>query len=72
MCEAKPAGVGAHIRGNPVARTQLKTLGWCASFRRDDQTTPLVLMVYYNPILTAYGPEAPLCVMRSRPVSMVV
>ena len=56
-----PMADGATIQAGNLrslgAGTTLKAaLAMVADFRRDDDTTPLILMGYFNPIL-AYGPE---------------
>jgi tryptophan synthase alpha chain len=45
-----PAIQAAGLRALKAATTLVKTLALVAEFRRADQTTPLVLMGYYNPI----------------------
>lgn len=52
-----PTIQAAAVRALNAGQTQLKTLEMVRQFRLEDQTTPLVLMGYYNPIYR-YGPEA--------------
>jgi len=47
----------AAIRGLKAGATLRGTLGLVRDFRAEDQTTPIILMGYLNPILS-YGPEA--------------
>jgi len=47
----------AAIRGLKAGATVRGTLAMVREFRTEDQTTPIVLMGYLNPILS-YGPEA--------------
>ncbi len=49
-----PAIQAAGLRALAAGTTLAKTLALAAKFRQDDQTTPLVLMGYYNPIYV-YG-----------------
>jgi tryptophan synthase alpha chain len=52
-----PAIQASSMRALNAGMSVKKTLGLVERFRRADNTTPLVLMGYYNPI-HAYGPEA--------------
>ena len=45
-----PAIQAAGLRALKAGTTLVKTLALVAEFRKNDQTTPLVLMGYYNPI----------------------
>jgi tryptophan synthase alpha chain len=49
-----PAVQAAGLRALNAGQTMVKTLALVRAFRRDDGTTPIVLMGYYNPIYT-YG-----------------
>jgi tryptophan synthase alpha chain len=51
-----PAIQAAGLRALKAGTTLIKTLALVADFRKTDQTTPLVLMGYYNPIYV-YGVE---------------
>jgi tryptophan synthase alpha chain len=57
-----PAIQAAGLRALKAGTTLVKTLALVAEFRQNDQTTPLVLMGYYNPIyvhgVTAFLTEA--------------
>jgi tryptophan synthase alpha chain len=52
-----PAIQASSQRALKAGQTLRKTLEMVRAFRRDDQTTPVVLMGYYNPIYR-YGPES--------------
>ena len=52
-----PAIQAAGLRALAAGTTLAKTLALVADFRKGDQTTPIVLMGYYNPIYV-YGVEA--------------
>lgn len=52
-----PSIQAAALRALHAGQTQRRTLEMVRLFRQTDQTTPLVLMGYYNPIYR-YGPEA--------------
>lgn len=52
-----PTIQAAAVRALKAGQTQLKTLEMVRQFRAEDQTTPIVLMGYYNPIYR-YGPDA--------------
>jgi tryptophan synthase alpha chain len=52
-----PAIQAAGLRAAKAGISLRKTLGLVADFRRKDETTPIVLMGYYNPIYT-HGVEA--------------
>ncbi|PNG27158.1 tryptophan synthase subunit alpha [Methylocella silvestris] len=52
-----PAIQAAGLRALAAGTTLAKTLKLVADFRREDQTTPIVLMGYYNPIYV-YGVPA--------------
>src|SRR3979411_476012 len=45
-----PASKAAGLRALNAGQTMVKTLALVRAFRRDDGTTPIVLMGYYNPI----------------------
>src|SRR3954452_2944255 len=45
-----PAIQAAGLRALQSGQTMIKTLSLVRAFRRDDDTTPIVLMGYYNPI----------------------
>ncbi|MBI3710492.1 MAG: tryptophan synthase subunit alpha [Proteobacteria bacterium] len=45
-----PAIQAAGVRAHKAGATLRRTLDLVAEFRREDQTTPIVLMGYYNPI----------------------
>src|ERR1700704_3049348 len=45
-----PAIQAAGLRALNAGQTMVKTLALVRAFRRDDGTTPIVLMGYYNPI----------------------
>jgi tryptophan synthase alpha chain len=49
-----PAIQAASLRALHAGQTMVKTLAMVSDFRRGDDTTPIVLMGYYNPIY-AYG-----------------
>jgi len=51
-----PAIQAASLRALEGGQTMVKTLAMVRAFRRGDDTTPIVLMGYYNPIYS-YGPE---------------
>ena len=51
-----PAIQAAGLRALQAGQTLVKTLQMARDFRRDDDTTPIVLMGYYNPIYV-YGVE---------------
>jgi tryptophan synthase alpha chain len=51
-----PAIQAAGLRALQAGQTMMKTLAMVRAFRQDDDTTPLVLMGYYNPIYI-YGVE---------------
>ncbi len=51
-----PTIQAAAVRALKAGQTQLKTLEMVRQFRAEDQTTPIVLMGYYNPIYR-YGPD---------------
>ncbi len=51
-----PAIQAAGLRSLAAGHTMARTLSMVRSFRETDNTTPIVLMGYYNPIYT-YGPE---------------
>lgn len=51
-----PAIQAAGLRALKGGQTLIKTLQMAAEFRQDDDTTPIVLMGYYNPIYI-YGVE---------------
>src|SRR6188508_2206008 len=51
-----PAIQAAGLRALNAGATLVKTLALVRAFRRDDDTTPIVLMGYYNPIYI-YGVE---------------
>src|SRR3954451_23329134 len=51
-----PAVQAAGVRALKAGQTMRKTLAMVRSFRKDDDTTPIVLMGYYNPIYI-YGVE---------------
>lgn len=52
-----PAIQAAGLRALKAGQTLKKTLGLVRAFRVEDQTTPVILMGYYNPFY-AYGVEA--------------
>jgi tryptophan synthase alpha chain len=52
-----PAIQASSQRALKAGQTLRKTLEMVRAFRRDDQTTPVVLMGYYNPIYSC-GPES--------------
>jgi len=52
-----PAIQAAGLRALVAGQTLRKTLDMVRSFRREDDTTPIILMGYYNPFY-AYGPDA--------------
>ena len=52
-----PAIQAAGLRALAAGTTLAKTLALAADFRKDDATTPIVLMGYYNPIYV-YGVDA--------------
>jgi tryptophan synthase alpha chain len=52
-----PSIQAAALRALQSGQTQRRTLEMVRLFRQTDQTTPLVLMGYYNPIYR-YGPDA--------------
>ena len=45
-----PAIQAAGVRALAAGQTMIKTLALVTEFRKDDDTTPIVLMGYYNPI----------------------
>jgi len=45
-----PAVQAAGLRALAAGQTMVKTLAMVRAFRKDDDTTPIVLMGYYNPI----------------------
>ena len=45
-----PAIQAAGLRALKAGQTMTKTLGMVRAFRKGDDTTPIVLMGYYNPI----------------------
>ncbi len=49
-----PAVQASSLRALKAGQTMVKTLAMVADFRRNDATTPIVLMGYYNPIYV-YG-----------------
>jgi tryptophan synthase alpha chain len=51
-----PAIQASSLRALAAGQTMVKTLAMVASFRQRDDTTPIVLMGYYNPIYV-YGVE---------------
>src|SRR6187397_1613800 len=51
-----PAIQAGGLRALNAGQTMLKTLAMIRAFREDDDTTPIVLMGYYNPIYI-YGVE---------------
>jgi tryptophan synthase alpha chain len=51
-----PAIQAGGLRALNAGQTMIKTLGMIRAFRKDDNTTPIVLMGYYNPIYI-YGVE---------------
>lgn len=51
-----PAIQASYLRALKSGQTMAKTFAMVRAFREGDQTTPLVLMGYYNPIYS-YGPE---------------
>ena len=51
-----PAIQASYLRALRGGQTMAKTLALARAFREGDQTTPLVLMGYYNPVYS-YGPE---------------
>jgi tryptophan synthase alpha chain len=51
-----PAIQAAGLRALDAGQTMVKTLSMVRAFRKDDDTTPVVLMGYYNPIYI-YGVE---------------
>jgi tryptophan synthase alpha chain len=55
MADGPTIQAGA-VRALKGGQTQLKTLEMIRQFRAEDQTTPVVLMGYYNPIYR-YGPD---------------
>ena len=52
-----PAIQAAGVRALAAGQTMRKTLALVRAFRQDDDTTPIVLMGYYNPIYI-YGVDA--------------
>ena len=52
-----PAIQAAGLRALKAGQTLRKTLKMVSAFRKDDQTTPIILMGYFNPFL-AFGVEA--------------
>ena len=52
-----PAIQAAGLRALKAGQSLRKTLKMVEAFRQDDQTTPIILMGYFNPFL-AYGVEA--------------
>lgn len=52
-----PAIQAAALRALKGGQTMVETLRMVREFRKDDRTTPIVLMGYYNPIYS-WGPEA--------------
>jgi tryptophan synthase alpha chain len=51
-----PSVQAAGLRALNAGQTMIKTLGLVREFRKDDDTTPIVLMGYYNPVYI-YGVE---------------
>jgi tryptophan synthase alpha chain len=52
-----PAIQASGLRALKAGQTMVRTLAMVRAFRETDQTTPIVLMGYYNPIYS-WGPEA--------------